>query len=49
MQDVILRTRLNLQFAEDCLKNNDWDVDRAIGNFERVKVRSNRSSSGLPS
>ncbi|KAI1797343.1 NTF2-like protein [Ganoderma leucocontextum] len=38
MQDVILRTRLNLQFAEDCLKNNDWDVERAIGNFERVKA-----------
>ncbi|PIL35802.1 transporter [Ganoderma sinense ZZ0214-1] len=38
MQDVILRTRLNLQFAEDCLKNNDWDVERAIANFERVKA-----------
>ncbi|EJF64631.1 NTF2-like protein [Dichomitus squalens LYAD-421 SS1] len=38
MQDVILRTRLNLQYAEDCLKNNDWDVERAIANFERVKA-----------
>ena len=38
MQDVILRTRLNLQYAEDCLKNNVWDVEKAIGNFEQVKV-----------
>ncbi|RDX57556.1 NTF2-like protein [Lentinus brumalis] len=37
MQDVILRTRLNFQFAEDCLKNNEWDVDRAVANFEQVK------------
>nr|VWO99750.1 N/A [Ganoderma boninense] len=48
MQDVILRTRLNLQFAEDCLKNNDWDVERAIANFERVKVSNHRSSSSRP-
>ncbi|KAI0749554.1 NTF2-like protein [Daedaleopsis nitida] len=37
MQDIILRTRLNLQFAEDCLKNNDWDTDRAMANFKQVK------------
>lgn len=38
MQDLILRTRLNLQFAEDCLKTNDWDIERALANFEQVKV-----------
>lgn len=38
MQDLILRTRLNLQFAEDCLKNNEWDLGRALANFEQVKV-----------
>ncbi|KAI9000551.1 NTF2-like protein [Trametes punicea] len=37
MQDLILRTRLNLQYAEDCLKNNDWDLERALANFEQVK------------
>lgn len=40
MQDLILRTRLNLQFAEDCLKNNDWDLERALANYEQVKVRA---------
>ena len=38
MQDLILRTRLNLQYAEDCLKNNEWDVEKAMANFEQVKV-----------
>ena len=38
MQDVVVRTRLNLQFAEDCLKNNGWDVERALANFDQVKV-----------
>ncbi|KAI9061006.1 NTF2-like protein [Trametes sanguinea] len=45
MQDLILRTRLNLQYAEDCLKNNDWDLERAMANFEQVKV-STTSSDG---
>ncbi|KAI0833225.1 NTF2-like protein [Trametes gibbosa] len=38
MQDLILRTRLNLQFAEDCLKNNEWDLERALANYEQVKA-----------
>ncbi|KAI0768083.1 NTF2-like protein [Trametes elegans] len=38
MQELVLRTRLNLQFAEDCLKNNDWDFDRALANYEEVKA-----------
>ncbi|KAI0661505.1 NTF2-like protein [Cubamyces menziesii] len=37
MLDLVLRTRLNLQFAEECLKNNDWDLERAMANFEQVK------------
>ncbi len=32
-------TRLNIQFAVDCLQNNGWDADRAVANFEQVKVR----------
>ena len=32
------RTGLNAQFAVDCLQNNAWDLDRAIANFEQVKV-----------
>lgn len=30
-------TRLNVQFAVDCLQNNGWDVDRAVANFQQVK------------
>jgi nuclear RNA export factor len=30
-------TRLNVQFAVDCLQNNRWDVDQAVANFEQVK------------
>jgi hypothetical protein len=35
---VIERTRLNVQFALDCLQNNGWELDVAIANFEQVKV-----------
>jgi nuclear RNA export factor len=35
---VIERTRLNVQFAVDCLQNNGWNVDVAVANFEHVKV-----------
>ncbi|KAH9945270.1 NTF2-like protein [Epithele typhae] len=38
MQEIILRTRLNLQYAEECLKNNDWDIERAMANFGQVKA-----------
>lgn len=39
MTQICTLTRLNVQFAVDCLQNNGWDVDRAIANFEQVKVR----------
>ena len=35
---VCTLTRLNVRFAVDCLQNNGWDVDRAVANFELVKV-----------
>jgi nuclear RNA export factor len=35
---ICQRTGLNAQFAVDCLQNNAWDLDRAIANFEQVKV-----------
>lgn len=38
MLQVCQRTNLNVRFAVDCLENNAWDLDRAIVNFERVKV-----------
>ncbi|KAF7773548.1 hypothetical protein Agabi119p4_5715 [Agaricus bisporus var. burnettii] len=31
------RTRLNVNFALDCLHGNAWDLERAITNFEQVK------------
>lgn len=38
------RTGLNAKFAVDCLQNNAWNLDRAIANFEAVKVRDVRST-----
>lgn len=35
---ICARTRLNVQFAVDCLTNNGWDVEKAFLNFEQVKV-----------
>ncbi|KAH7925857.1 NTF2-like protein [Leucogyrophana mollusca] len=32
------QTGLNVKFAVDCLQNNAWVLDRAIANFEQVKV-----------
>ncbi len=29
---------LNVKFAVDCLVQNEWDVDKAVANFEQVKV-----------
>jgi nuclear RNA export factor len=35
---VCQRTRLNVKYAVDCLAGNGWDLERAIANFEQVKV-----------
>lgn len=32
------RTRLNVKFSVDCLAGNEWDLERAVANFEQVKV-----------
>lgn len=32
------RTGLNVKYAVDCLQGNGWDLDRAVANFEEVKV-----------
>ena len=31
------RTRLNVNYAVDCLTNNAWNLEKAIVNFEEVK------------
>ena len=36
-----------MKYAVDCLENNGWDVDRAIANFEQVKVSKSRLSVSL--
>ncbi|KAF8220952.1 NTF2-like protein [Tricholoma matsutake] len=37
---ICARTSLNVKFAVDCLTGNGWDLDRAIANFNEVKVSS---------
>ena len=37
---LMSRTNLNANFAVECLQNNGWDPDRALANFEQVKVSS---------
>ena len=37
------QTGLNVNFAVDCLQQNGWDHERAVANFEQVKVRRNCS------
>lgn len=32
------QTGLNVKFAVECLQQNGWDHERAVANFERVKV-----------
>lgn len=32
------RTGLNVKFSVDCLGNNGWELERAVANFEEVKV-----------
>jgi nuclear RNA export factor len=33
------RTGLNVKYAVECLQGNGWDPERAVANFEEVKVR----------
>ncbi|KAI0067186.1 NTF2-like protein [Artomyces pyxidatus] len=42
--EVCQRTRLNVQFAVDCLQGNSWVVDAAIANFEQVKTTLGRDA-----
>ncbi|KAJ8481246.1 hypothetical protein ONZ45_g15371 [Pleurotus djamor] len=35
--DICQRTSLNVKFAVDCLTGNQWDVERAVANFNEVK------------
>ena len=32
------RTGLNVRFAVDCLEGNGWVLEKALANFEQVKV-----------
>lgn len=35
---TIARTGLNVKFSVDCLTGNGWDLERAVANFNQVKV-----------
>lgn len=39
MMQICQRTGLNVEYAVQCLEGNAWDVERAVANFEQVKVR----------
>lgn len=39
---VCQRTGLNVRFSVDCLEGNGWNLERALANFEQVKVRLGR-------
>ncbi|KAG6884983.1 hypothetical protein C0993_006815 [Termitomyces sp. T159_Od127] len=41
---VCQQTRLNVRFAVDCLTGNEWDLNRAIANFEQVKATLSRDA-----
>ncbi|PFH51065.1 hypothetical protein AMATHDRAFT_3332 [Amanita thiersii Skay4041] len=36
--ELCRRTRLNVRFSIDCLTGNQWDMDKAVLNFEQVKA-----------
>ena len=38
VMQICQRTGLTVKYSVDCLQNNGWDQDRAIVNFEQVKV-----------
>jgi nuclear RNA export factor len=35
---ICVRTGLNAKFSVECLSENAWDLERAIANFDQVKV-----------
>ena len=39
MLAICTRTGLNVKYSIDCLAGNEWDLDRAVSNFDQVKVR----------
>lgn len=38
VMQICQQTGLNVKFALDCLTGNSWDMDRAVANFNEVKV-----------
>ncbi|KAH6909208.1 hypothetical protein BKA70DRAFT_1477020 [Coprinopsis sp. MPI-PUGE-AT-0042] len=42
--EIMARTNLNVQFALDCLQENEWDIDRAMANFNQVKSTLGRDA-----
>jgi nuclear RNA export factor len=38
VMQICQRTGLTVKYSVDCLQNNGWDQERAIANFEQVKV-----------
>ncbi|KAF8813361.1 NTF2-like protein [Phlegmacium glaucopus] len=41
---ICVRTGLNANFAVDCLSGNEWDLERAITNFDQVKATLTRDA-----
>ena len=44
---ICQRTGLTVKYSVDCLQNNGWDEERAIANFDQVKVSFNITYFGL--
>lgn len=42
MARLCQQTGLDVRYAVDCLEQNGWDHERAVSNFEQVKVRFNQ-------
>ena len=39
VMQICQATGLTVKYSVDCLQNNGWDKERALANFEQVKVR----------
>ncbi|KAG6840672.1 hypothetical protein C0991_005177 [Blastosporella zonata] len=44
VMQISQRTGLNMQFSVECLAGNEWDLNRAIANFEQVKATLSRDA-----